>query len=84
MNILIIKLASLDMALLVIVSPLENWTAPFSQQSLGHSLDARLWLLAPRVEQHHFADTAAQQSLLFDIQTRQSREDVPLDVVGGQ
>lgn len=83
-HVLVIKLASLNVALLVVVGPLENRTAPFSQQPLGHSLDAGFWLLAPCVEQDDLADSTAQEGLLFYVETRQSRENIPLDVVGGQ
>lgn len=80
----VVVVARLNRPLLVVVRPLQNRPAPFSQQLLGHSLDARLGLLAPRVEQHDLADAAAQKGLLLDIELRKPHEDVALDVVGWQ
>ena len=70
------------MSLLVVISSLEDRSAPFSQQALSHSLDARLRLLASCVKENNFSNSAAQQCFLFNIQSRQSREKIALDVVG--
>lgn len=72
------------MALLVIVGSLQDGSAPFSKQPLRHSLDARLWLPALGVKQYHFADPAAQQCFLFNVQLRQCHENVALNVISRQ
>lgn len=72
------------MALLVIVGSLQDWPAPFSKKPLRHALDTGLRLLAARVEQHHFADTATQQRFLLDVEFRKGHKNVTLDIVCGQ
>lgn len=70
------------MSLLVVISPLQDGSAPLSQQSLRHSLDARLGLLASSVEEDHLANTAAKERLLLNVQSGERHKDVALDIIG--
>jgi hypothetical protein len=79
-----VKVAGLDLPLLVIVCSLQDRTAPFTDQALGDALDAGLGPFAPCVEVDDLADTAAQEDLFVDGKLGEGVEDVALDVVGWQ
>lgn len=83
-NILVVKVARLDVPLLVVVGALEDGPAPLAQQALGHALDGDLRLLALGVEEDDLANAARPQRLLLYREPGQRLEDLPLDVVGGQ
>lgn len=80
-DILIVKLASLNLALLVIIGSLQDRPTPFSQQSLRHALDAWLGLLAPRVKEHDFTNTTTQKCLFLNVQSCECRKNITLDIV---
>lgn len=56
-----VELSGLDLALLEIVRPLEDGSAPLANQALSHALDAGLGLFALRVEQDYLAEATAPQ-----------------------
>lgn len=65
-----------------VVATLQDRPHPLADQSLRSPLDARLGLLCLGVEHDHLADSAHGERILVHRQTRQSHEDVALDVVG--
>lgn len=72
------------MALPIIIGTLQNRAAPFTDQALGQTLDAWLWLLAQGVEVYQLANSAAQQDILVDGQLGKGIEEVALNAVGGE
>ncbi len=83
-NVRKVKVARLNLALLVVVRPLQDRAAPLAHQTLCDALDADLGALAPRVKVDDLADAAAEEDFLVDGQLRQRVEDVTLDIVGRQ
>lgn len=61
-----IKLSCSDLALLVIITPLQDRPCPLSHQLISLSPDAYLWPLALGIVQHNLSNTAAQKRLLLD------------------
>ena len=78
----IVKLPGLNLSLLVVISSLQDRSAPFSQQPLRHALNTWLGLLASGVEENDFADATTEERLLFNIQLCKGQKDVALNVVG--
>lgn len=69
------------MALLVVVSPLEDRSAPVTQETLGHALDAGFRSLGAGVKVDNLSNATAQQSLLLNGESDESSENIALDVV---
>jgi hypothetical protein len=76
-----VKITRFNLALLVVVRPLEDWPAPLSHKALGDALDAGLRSLAFGIEEDDFAYPTAEEYVFVDWQFRERIENVSLDVV---
>lgn len=79
-----VKVASLDLAFLVIISPLQDRTTPFTHKTLCNALDANLGSLAFGVKVNYLANAAAEKHLFVDWKLGESIEDVALNIVSGE
>jgi hypothetical protein len=78
---LVIIIPCLNLSLFVIVGSVEDRPAPFSEKTLCNSLDARLRLLTPSIEDNDLSNTTAEECFLFNVHFGKSVENVSLDVV---
>lgn len=76
-----IKVGLLENTLRVIIAALKNRACPFSQEFLGHILDATFCTLAFGVEDNHLANAAGDQGVLVNGKLRESSQKVALDIV---
>ena len=80
LHVLVVKVASLDVALAIVVGALKDGTAPFSDEPFGDALDGDFGPLAAGVEEDNLSDAAAQEGVLVDGKLGEGYEDVALDV----
>jgi hypothetical protein len=81
-HLLIIIIPCLNLSLFVIVGSVEDRSAPLAKKTLCNSLDTRLGLLTPSVEDDYLSNTTAEEGFLFDVHFGKSIKNISLDVVG--